>query len=215
VQYILEEYHRNIPDDELISDLIKVAKIMKKDSITADEYNSFGKYNSTTLTRRFGSWFKSLEKAGLKKTRILGVSEEEYIENLANVWEKLGRQPRYNEMVKPISKYSAGSYEYHFGTWRKSLEALVTKQSSTLKPRDKQFSKKIKARKNISWRLRFEIMKRDNFKCKLCGRSPTTDPAIILHIDHILPVSKGGKNNPENLQTCCSKCNIGKSNLNI
>ncbi|MEW6748894.1 MAG: HNH endonuclease [Candidatus Micrarchaeota archaeon] len=55
-------------------------------------------------------------------------------------------------------------------------------------------------------------MKRDNFKCKKCGRSPATDQSVILHVDHIKPYSKGGETTIENLETLCSVCNIGKSN---
>jgi 5-methylcytosine-specific restriction endonuclease McrA len=56
-------------------------------------------------------------------------------------------------------------------------------------------------------------MRRDNFKCKNCGRSPATDQSIILHVDHINAWAKGGETILENLQTLCSVCNIGKSDL--
>lgn len=54
------------------------------------------------------------------------------------------------------------------------------------------------------------MFKRDEWKCVACGRS--TEDKIILHIDHILPRSKGGKNEMTNYQTLCETCNIGKSN---
>jgi 5-methylcytosine-specific restriction endonuclease McrA len=56
-------------------------------------------------------------------------------------------------------------------------------------------------------------MRRDNFKCKNCGRSPATDTGIILHVDHIKAWANGGETILENLQTLCSVCNIGKSDL--
>ena len=62
-------------------------------------------------------------------------------------------------------------------------------------------------------RLRFEVLKRDNFKCCACGASPAKDPAVELHIDHIIPWSKGGETEAENLQTLCSVCNLGKSDI--
>ncbi|MGL4943487.1 MAG: HNH endonuclease [Thermoguttaceae bacterium] len=34
-----------------------------------------------------------------------------------------------------------------------------------------------------------------------------------MHVDHIVPRSKGGTNDDDNLQTLCQKCNLGKSNL--
>lgn len=66
-----------------------------------------------------------------------------------------------------------------------------------------------------STRLRFEVLYRDKFTCRFCGASPTKDPTVTLHIDHIIPWSKGGETTLDNLQTLCSKCNLGKSNLMI
>jgi hypothetical protein len=64
-----------------------------------------------------------------------------------------------------------------------------------------------KERKAIPKKVRFEVFKRDAFSCQYCGATP---PAVILHVDHINPVSKGGKNNIDNLVTSCNTCNIGK-----
>ena len=72
-----------------------------------------------------------------------------------------------------------------------------------------------KTSRNINLRLRFRVMVRDHFKCCKCGKSPATDPSVILHIDHIYPYSKGGETVMENLQTLCSECNLGKSDLLI
>ena len=66
--------------------------------------------------------------------------------------------------------------------------------------------KKVK-RKSISKKLRFEVFKRDQFTCQYCGRKA---PDIVLHVDHIMPVSKGSKNNLMNLVTSCMDCNLGK-----
>lgn len=66
--------------------------------------------------------------------------------------------------------------------------------------------------RTISDKLRYTVLKRDNFKCCACGASPAKDPSVELHIDHIIPWSKGGETVLENLQTLCSRCNIGKSN---
>lgn len=58
--------------------------------------------------------------------------------------------------------------------------------------------------------LRYDVLKRDNYKCKICGAS--AQDGAKLHVDHIVPVSKGGKTTISNLQTLCDRCNIGKSN---
>lgn len=57
--------------------------------------------------------------------------------------------------------------------------------------------------------LRYEILKRDNFKCQLCGS--TAQDGVKLHIDHIIPVSKGGHTTASNLRVLCDRCNLGKS----
>lgn len=64
-------------------------------------------------------------------------------------------------------------------------------------------------RKPLSNKTRFEVFKRDSFTCQYCGRS---SPDVILEVDHIVPVSKGGTNDILNLITSCRECNSGKSN---
>ena len=67
-------------------------------------------------------------------------------------------------------------------------------------------------REPIPKKLRFEILKRDNFTCRYCGQSA---PDVVLHADHIKPVAKGGTNDPSNLVAACSACNSGKSDMDI
>ena len=59
------------------------------------------------------------------------------------------------------------------------------------------------------YRLRFEVLKRDNFTCQYCGKN-VIDDKIKIHIDHIHPESKGGKFEIDNLITSCEECNLGK-----
>ncbi len=58
-----------------------------------------------------------------------------------------------------------------------------------------------------SRKIRFDVFKRDNFKCQYCGRTP---PAVILELDHIIPKSKRGADNIDNYATACFDCNRGK-----
>ncbi len=62
-------------------------------------------------------------------------------------------------------------------------------------------------RKPISRKTRFQIFKRDEFTCRYCGRN---GKGVVLHVDHIEPVVKGGTNHPDNLATACQWCNSGK-----
>jgi hypothetical protein len=67
----------------------------------------------------------------------------------------------------------------------------------------------ISKRLTISKKIRFDVFKRDFFQCQYCGQFP---PKVILEIDHIHPVSKGGTNDADNLITACFDCNRGKAN---
>jgi len=64
------------------------------------------------------------------------------------------------------------------------------------------------AREALSKKTRFDVFKRDAFCCQYCGATP---PNAVLEVDHIQPVSKGGKNAIDNLVTACFDCNRGKS----
>lgn len=65
-------------------------------------------------------------------------------------------------------------------------------------------------RKGLSKKIRFEVFKRDMFKCQYCGKSPIKDQDVVLEVDHIVPVSEGGSNDMINLITSCWDCNRGK-----
>lgn len=67
-------------------------------------------------------------------------------------------------------------------------------------------------RKCISKKMRFEVFKRDSFTCQYCGRMA---PDVVLQVDHIKPVSKGGKNEMINLITSCFECNNGKRDIEL
>jgi len=69
-------------------------------------------------------------------------------------------------------------------------------------------SQSLERRRYIAPKIRFTVFARDNFACKCCGA--TVKQGAILHIDHIVPFSKGGSHDMSNLQTLCSVCNLGK-----
>lgn len=66
-----------------------------------------------------------------------------------------------------------------------------------------------KQRSLMTKELREQIALRDNYTCQICGKY--MPDGVGLHIDHIIPVSRGGKSVPSNLQVLCSKCNGKKS----
>lgn len=292
MEFVLNDYHRNLSDDELIQDVVRVAKELKKDSITGEEYDKYGKYHSSTVRRRLGTWKKILELAHLKtkghpfkcdysiediKTdiervlKILGqktLTRDEYnlygkysgatiakkyggwnnvlkicnldiqyihsipeIDLLAEIerlWILLGRQPTTTDIKSGISKYSLNAFTRKFGGWRNALIYFINyindekvENTENIVPikvscnKEKSETNLHQTSRDINLRLRFKVMARDNFKCCICGASPATNPNVILHIDHIKPWAKGGETVLDNLQTLCSKCNLGKSDLDM
>lgn len=215
MQYILNKYNYNVTDEALLEDMRRTARKLGKVYIKYSEYRGY--YHPRTIVERFGGWNRSLAKAGLIIMRNGRVDDDELMLNLKKVWDLLGRQPTWSEMVKPLSLYSGPTYARHFGSWRCALvtfTGLINKNkdgitagkpAAAIKRQRKRF-------KYITKNMRFDVLKRDNFKCRACGRSPANDPKVKLQVDHIIPVSKCGETILSNLQTLCSDCNLGKTN---
>jgi len=212
---------------DCLADLKSVADKLGKQTVTQREYGSLGRYGPATVVHHLGSWFKALDDAGLKRTRVLGISEAEYFANLEDLWIRLGRQPKHAEVQKPLSKYSGRAYENRFGSWRKALEAFVAYMNEDevqaptqeIPPQPARSESSLppchKTGRSVSDRLRFKVFRRDNFRCVLCGSSPAITPGLVLEPDHIIPWSKGGETVMDNLQTLCRRCNGGRSNLSL
>ena len=144
------------------------------------------------------------------------------------MWKTVGRQPKTSDIKHGASKYGMTTYIRHFGSWRNALKEFINyinvdnDKTNDIVSQQVIISKKTnatkqivahKTKRDINLRMRFIVFKRDNFKCCICGASPAKDPSVELQVDHIIPWSKGGETELENLQTLCSKCNLGKSNL--
>ena len=64
------------------------------------------------------------------------------------------------------------------------------------------------ARKPLGKQIRVQVLVRDNYRCKMCGR---TKDEVPLEVDHIIPISDGGTDELCKLATLCRDCNRGKS----
>lgn len=176
-------------------------------------YKSHGKYSHTTVSKRFGSWNSALQAANLPVLNKVNVCDEDLFKNIEQAWLHLGRQPRKRELVPPTSAYSERPYNRRFGSWRKSLEAFVHWAESSSDAESSLFKGAVSRRRTArdpNAALRWRVANRDGFRCRHCGKSPATKPGVVLHIDHVIPWSKGGETVLENLQTLCAECNIGK-----
>src|SRR4030042_4188535 len=122
-----------ISNEKIIGEFKRIAKVLGKESVTMEEFKNYSEIviHPESVRRRFGSWVGATEKAGLKLSSNYRrrYSNEEYFENLLNVWTHHGRQPFYREIEEYPSTISAGAYENRFGSWRKALEAFVARMT--------------------------------------------------------------------------------------
>jgi len=124
-------------------------------------------------------------------------------------------------MHKPLSKYGGSSYQRRFGRWRRALEKFIEyinndrQENTTETNQENAEFRRRRTRRTVSWKLRFIVMRRDNFRCRFCGASPAIEAGVLLEVDHVVPWSCGGETEAANLQTLCSKCNIGKSAMEV
>ena len=215
-------------DDEIIEELKRVANELNSATFTAKKFDANASIHSCTVVRHFGSWAAAMMKAGLKPGRgSRRYTEDDYFENILTVWMHYGRQPKYSEMDIPPSFISSGAYEAKWGKWTNALRAFLNRMEKDtvegrasnkinvidrVDPKPPVASSGIlhQERRPIKLGVRYDVLKRDRFKCVICGASPATDTECQLHVDHIIPVAGDGSTVIDNLRTLCSKCNIGK-----
>lgn len=227
MKFELEETLRGASDEDILSEIRRVANFLGKNTVTVSEFREYGKCSPGTVIRRFGSWNQGIEKASLEVSVKKDITDVDLFKNLEKMWIQLGRQPRYSEVRSPFSEYSNTTYEKRFGKYSKALESFVqwinSEQEDEQEIADVPYKEtsnnsflvhklKKRTRREISDRMRFRVLARDGFTCQSCGASPLKERGVELHVDHILPWSKGGETVAENLQTKCKQCNLGKGN---
>ena len=231
--------HLTVTTEELLYDLQYVAQQLGKRTFSSTEYSEVGQFSKSSYFKHFESWNAALTLAGLEPyEQISGKRIEDMLllEEIERLWISLGRQPTATDGRDGKSKYTLNTYTRHFGGWRNALVAFInwvnndkvdndsdmeeieTQKRNTVVPVIAKTTISLPAvqhttTRDINLRLRYKVMMRDNFKCCACGASPAKNPEIELHIDHIIPWSKGGETTIDNLQTLCSKCNLGKGGL--
>lgn len=223
----------NATKEEILKDIIWVSKQLDKKQFSSSEYSTLGHFSAQTCFKYLETWNNALLLAGLEPYSVVSgkrIDDDALLQEIEKMWISLGRQPTATDVRNGCSQYALNAYTRHFGGWRNALvafvewvnadkpeEIIIPEQPKAASPQNKPAPVPTKPEhsttRDIGLRLRFRIMQRDNFKCCLCGASPALTPGVQLHIDHIVPWSKGGETVLENLQTLCSDCNLGKGNL--
>ena len=212
MEFKLRSNAKYFTDEEIIEDIKHVANELNKDSLSRKEYNEYWKVHPETIRSKFKSWNNALKLAWLKNRLNYKISEEELFNNLEVIWRSIWQQPTINQMNNEPSKYSWITYQRKYGSWFDACKRFIE-----YKKWDINFIKVIKQNdwlrnRNIKEKDKLKILKRDNYKCAKCWKSPVTNINCFLHIDHIKPFSKWWSNDYENLQTLCNKCNLWKWN---
>lgn len=130
MRFELSHDRRNISDDDLLSDLRRVASEQSEQQVKQCTYKEHGKYGVTTVIRRFGSWNAAVKTAGLETSVERNIPDEKLFSSLYDLWVALGRQPSYSEVQKPACQFHVATFERRFGSWRQALEAFVSYANS-------------------------------------------------------------------------------------
>jgi len=225
----------SLSKEEILNELEKAAKHFNYYEFNWRDLSKVADVSGTSVKKYFGSWTNGLEE--LRK-RLKGkgkdllprpfapnrlISDKQLFDEMERIWREIGQRPSRGEWESCKPKYSYNTYKQRFGGWTNACLTFVeNKMGKSVLNNDYKLSiEETKSSKyhpiqqedtrNISLSARLKVLSRDNFRCVYCGKSPATDLGTKLHIDHIIPFSKGGKTEVNNLQTLCEECNYGKS----
>lgn len=189
--------------DSIAAELQRIAGLLGQTSLTSKDIYKHGLISPTAVARKFGSIREGLIAAGLTPARRW--TDEELLKMLADLWAKTladcRRSPRTTDLQPYGIPASWRTYTKRFGTWTNALLAASRMTDSGEIPA----AGFPPGRTAISQRLRFLVFQRDAYTCRICKES-----GVKLEADHIVPHSRGGSNDIDNLQTLCGPCNRGK-----
>jgi 5-methylcytosine-specific restriction endonuclease McrA len=155
---------------------------------------------SNTYIKRYGGWRNAL-KTFMERANsdVAGLSELGPDKNLANIATRLDPTDSATTSATDANRPLMSS---RIAERPRASRIMATDAEPTY-------------RRDPSIGLRFKVLQRDRFRYQLCGRSPATELSCKLHVDHIVPFSKGGKTTFENLRALCAECNVGRSNRGV
>jgi len=222
---------RQMSDHEILAALRELAGRLGRITLTTSDVKNHLTFSEEILRKRWGTLRAAFEAAGLETTNLgRRYTDEECFRNMLTVWTHYGRPPTHKEISEFPSAVGGKAYMLRFGTWNKALAAFVERvnrdgdaegeqnlEGTPIEPHPASGAPLSPVRSSEEMRdirlgLRFRVLYRDRFKCVLCGDHPARNMECILHVDHVIPWSKGGKTLEENLRTLCATCNVGRGN---
>lgn len=218
-----------VPRSAILEELRLVAKHYSGRRFSRRDFDKVStRCKGTTVLKQFGTWDTALKALGMQlqshKPDRTQISSRDLLAELGRIWANLGHRPSKAEWEASDAKYSYTTYKQRFGGWVNACATYV-QQSTDIDTVDQDPKEKIpipsmerpsaipqERNRTVPLKLRLKVLSRDNFRCKLCGRTPAIHPGVVLHIDHVVPFSRGGETTIANLQTLCDMCNLGKGN---
>lgn len=139
MKFELKPYNRDIPDQELLDDLKKVAQELNKKTISGREYDKSKsrRFGSGTIAKRFNGWNNAIKKAGLEITQESSISYEELIEDLKRVANQIAPEKLTQKKYNESGKYTANTINERFG-WNDILEKLGLEISNKVNISEKE-----------------------------------------------------------------------------
>lgn len=187
IGYHIENNINNIRDDIEISNYNK--ELYDKYMIDFNSLNYNTDVELINIEKLSEKKFKKIELKVLRKLMW---------KNVYNLSLKLliyYRSPKGKNYYEKKGTYKYEQLKYYYDEWSKKKNYEISARYE---------------RSIMTDSIRYDVLKRDNYRCCICGISARE--GAKLHVDHIVPVSKGGKTVMDNLQTLCERCNLGKSN---
>ena len=210
----------NVGADVLLENLRRLWVALGRQPTMADLVRPLSGFGRKPYVRVFGSWSEALRSASLESGATerraglvsagTGYCGQHHLPLAALGYSSSSEE----ESGCLVPRAGAGAVLECGATERRagsvSVRAGVGNKGAGVPPSHKATADK---KRSVGWRVRHLVMKRDGFRCVMCGASPAVTVGVVLHVDHIFPESRGGDCSIDNLQTLCEVCNVGKGNL--
>jgi hypothetical protein len=195
----------------IAAELRRIAGVTGKNHVSARDIRCYGRVSDRCVIAKFGSLRSANTKAGLDTGPYRRWTTPQLLKAVAELWRTTDRDCGRSPLGVDVKKYgllfSAGTVAKRFGSWKKALLAVSASPGAARRSPLIETTRKTGRRNPIPVGRRYQVFQRDTFTCRICKRS-----GVPIEVDHIIPVSKGGSDLIENLQTLCARCNRGKSN---
>lgn len=182
---------------KIIDEIDKVDELIDKVKQNKEKYIKYQEiFNIIYSSVPFGNNKKEIEYYDMEKKMLLECRDT------------ISTDPMFICIVTYISPQGRNRYDNDKYYSFEDLIYMRDKVKAECEEKNTEAYRKKVERRKMTDSLRYDVMERDGFRCRLCGRSASQ--GAVLEVDHIKPISKGGKTTMSNLQTLCKECNRGK-----